>query len=91
VEAAEPKAPAAPVKGLGIAAGATRPGAKKSAPPAPAAQAKAEAPAPDEQKADAKPEPKVEPSEETNGDAAPPAAPVKGLGIARGARPPGKR
>jgi Fe-S oxidoreductase len=91
VEAAEPKAPAAPVKGLGIAAGATRPGAKKSAPPAPAAQAKAEAPAPDEQKADAKPEPKAEPSEETNGDAAPPAAPVKGLGIARGARPPGKR
>jgi Fe-S oxidoreductase len=96
VEAAEPKAPAAPVKGLGIAAGAKRPGAKKAAPPAPpaeapAAEAKAEAPAPDEQKADAKPEPKAEPSEETNGDAAPPAAPVKGLGIARGARPPGKR
>ncbi|MDT5119079.1 MAG: hypothetical protein QOE30_4818 [Mycobacterium sp.] len=91
VEAAETKAEAAPVKGLGIAAGAKRPGAKKAAPPAPAAEAKAEAPAPDEQKADAKPEPKTEPSEETNGDAAPPAAPVKGLGIARGARPPGKR
>jgi Fe-S oxidoreductase len=96
VEAAETKAPATPVKGLGIAAGAKRPGAKKAAPPAPAAEApaaeaKAEAPAPDEQKADAKPEPKAEPSEETNGDAAPPAAPVKGLGIARGARPPGKR
>ncbi|WP_096284146.1 heterodisulfide reductase-related iron-sulfur binding cluster [Mycobacterium ahvazicum] len=92
-EPSEPKAPAAPVKGLGIAAGAKRPGAKKAA--APAAEAKAEAPAPAEQKADAKPEPKPEPepepSEDTNGDAAPPAAPVKGLGIARGARPPGKR
>jgi Fe-S oxidoreductase len=96
VEAAELKAPAAPVKGLGIAAGAKRPGAKKAAPPAPTAEAptaeaKAEAPAPDEQKVDAKPEPKAEPPEETNDDAAPPAAPVKGLGIARGARPPGKR
>jgi Fe-S oxidoreductase len=95
-QTAEAKAPAAPAKGLGMAAGAKRPGAKKAAPPAPAAQApaaeaKAEAPAPDEQKADAKPEPKAEPSEDTNGDAAPPAAPVKGLGIARGARPPGKR
>ncbi len=96
-EAAEPKAPAAPVKGLGIAAGAKRPGAKKAAPPAtepepePEPEPEAEAPAPDEQKADAKPEPKPEPSGETNGDSAPPAAPVKGLGIARGARPPGKR
>ncbi|GBG40384.1 heterodisulfide reductase-related iron-sulfur binding cluster [Mycobacterium montefiorense] len=90
-EAAEPKAPAAPaapVKGLGIAAGARKPGAKKTAPAAPATQAKAEAPAADEPKAEAKPEPKPE---ESNGDAAPPAAPVKGLGMARGARPPGKR
>ncbi|MEE6135628.1 (Fe-S)-binding protein [Mycobacterium sp. 050128] len=91
-EAAEPKAPAAPVKGLGIAAGAKRPGAKKTAASAaPAAEAKAEAPAPVEQKSEAKPEPKPEPSDDTNGDAAPTAAPVKGLGIARGARPPGKR
>ncbi|WP_264992975.1 heterodisulfide reductase-related iron-sulfur binding cluster, partial [Mycobacterium montefiorense] len=90
-EAAEPKAPAAPaapVKGLGIAAGARKPGAKKTAPAAPATPAKAEAPAADEPKAEAKPEPKPE---ESNGDAAPPAASVKGLGMARGARPPGKR
>jgi Fe-S oxidoreductase len=87
----EPKAAAAPVKGLGIAAGAKRPGAKKAAPQAPAAEAnteaKAEAPAPEEQKTEAKPEPAAA----TDGDEAPPAAPVKGLGIARGARPPGKR
>ncbi|CDO86644.1 FeS-binding protein [Mycobacterium triplex] len=85
-EAAEPKAPAAPVKGLGIAAGAKRPGAKKAAAAAPAAET-----APAEQKAEAQPEPTPQPAEETNGDAAPPAAPVKGLGLARGARPPGKR
>lgn len=94
-EAAEPKAPAAPVKGLGIAAGAKRPGAKKAAPAAPAAETKAAAPAaepaPAEQKAEAQPEPTPQPAEESNGDAAPPAAPVKGLDIARGARPPGKR
>jgi Fe-S oxidoreductase len=89
-----PVTPAAPVKGLGIAAGAKRPGAKKSAVSAPAAEAKTEAPAPAApagagQKAEAKPEP--EQSAETDGDPTPPAAPVKGLGIARGARPPGKR
>ncbi|WAJ45788.1 (Fe-S)-binding protein [Mycobacterium sp. Aquia_216] len=89
-EAAEPKAPAAPVKGLGIAAGAKRPGAKKAAPAAPPAETKPAA-ASDEQKTEAQPEPKPQPAEETNGDAAPPATPVKGLGIARGARPPGKR
>ncbi|OBG35756.1 heterodisulfide reductase-related iron-sulfur binding cluster [Mycobacterium sp. E3198] len=82
--AEEPKAPAAPVKGLGIAAGAKRPGAKKAAP----AQA-TEAPAAPEAKAE--PEPTPEPSTQSDGDAAKPAAPVKGLGIARGARPPGKR
>jgi Fe-S oxidoreductase len=91
---AAPAAPAAPVKGLGIATGAKRPGAKKSAASAPApeakaAEAKAEAPADAEDKAEAKPEP--EQPAETDGDADPPAAPVKGLGIARGARPPGKR
>ncbi len=91
--APEAKAPAAPVKGLGIAAGAKRPGAKKTA--APAAPATPE-PAPE---AEAKPEPeaKEEPqstpaaSDGEDGHQAPPAAPVKGLGIARGARPPGKR
>src|SRR5271166_4409371 len=88
-EAAAPAAPAAPVKGLGIAAGAKRPGAKKAAAPAPAPakeEEEPEAPAPEPE---AKPEPEAE--KETDGEAAPPAAPVKGLGIARGARPPGKR
>lgn len=78
----EPKAPAAPVKGLGIAAGAKRPGAKKAAPAAKAAPAT---------EAEPEPEQKSEPATQPDGDAAPPAAPVKGLGIARGARPPGKR
>jgi Fe-S oxidoreductase len=84
--APEAKAPAAPVKGLGMAAGAKRPGAKKAAP---AAQ-----PAAAEPKAEAKPEPSstVEPAPEAqDGETQAPAAPVKGLGIARGARPPGKR
>ncbi|ORA17167.1 FeS-binding protein [Mycobacterium arosiense ATCC BAA-1401 = DSM 45069] len=101
---AEPKAPAAPVKGLGIAAGAKRPGAKKAAPKAEAPKAeapkaeapKAEAPKGDSPKAEAgkadpEPAPKAEPAKETNGDDAPSQPPVKGLGIARGARPPGKR
>ncbi|MFZ0834751.1 MAG: hypothetical protein WAM92_17100, partial [Mycobacterium sp.] len=72
--------PPAPAKGLGIAAGAKRPGAKKSAPP-PAQRAPAA-------------EPKTEPAQpEPTGDdeSSPPAAPAKGLGIARGAKPPGKR
>ncbi|MGO9927505.1 MAG: heterodisulfide reductase-related iron-sulfur binding cluster, partial [Mycobacterium sp.] len=87
-EAKAPAAPAAAVKGLGIAAGAKRPGAKK-----PAAPAAAEAPAQPAGQPEAKsePEPKPEPSTQADGDATPPAAPVKGLGIARGARPPGKR
>ena len=79
--AAEAKAPAAPVKGLGIAAGAKRPGAKKTAAPA--------APAAPPPASEVKEEPKSAPAESP--DAAQPAAPVKGLGIARGARPPGKR
>jgi Fe-S oxidoreductase len=125
---AEPAKPEPEVKGLGIAAGARRPGAKKAAPAAPAAAApKAEPEAPAEP---AKPEPEVkglgiapgarrpgakkaptaapkpaapqpepasdgesgaapEPSAEGNGEK--PAPPVKGLGIAKGARPPGKR
>ncbi|BBX98552.1 (Fe-S)-binding protein [Mycobacterium lacus] len=85
VEAPAVEAPTAPVKGLGIAAGAKRPGAKKS-------PAQAAAPTPAAPEPDAKPEP--EPPSQPDGEAAPPAppaAPVKGLGIARGARPPGKR
>ena len=88
--APEAKAPAAPVKGLGIAAGAKRPGAKKAAPaaqptaPEPKAEAKPEPPSTEE--------PESKPTAEAqDGETNTPAAPVKGLGIARGARPPGKR
>ena len=93
--APEATAPAAPVKGLGIAAGAKRPGAKKaSAPSAPATATPEPASEPE-----AKPEPQAtkEPqstptdSDGDDGGQDPPAASVKGLGIARGARPPGKR
>ncbi|HTX94026.1 MAG TPA: heterodisulfide reductase-related iron-sulfur binding cluster [Mycobacterium sp.] len=99
----EAKVPAAPVKGLGIAAGAKRPGAKKAAPKAPAAGAKATeteatesqgtASRPPEQQPGAAPEPKAqpEPAKQTDGAQAPSTPPVKGLSIARGARPPGKR
>ncbi len=98
-EAPAATSPAAPVKGLGIAAGAKRPGAKKaSASPAPATPEPASEP-------ETKPEPESKPESEAKdepqsapadgdgngGDDAAPAAPVKGLGIARGARPPGKR
>ena len=84
-----------PVKGLGIAAGARRPGAKKAASaaaPAPAAAAPAEAAAPVAEPEpaaapEAKPEPKADEPEAPTAEA----PPVKGLGIARGARPPGKR
>jgi Fe-S oxidoreductase len=78
--AAAPK-PEPEVKGLGIAAGARRPGAKKAA-AAPAAK-------PAEAQPEPAPEPEPEPCSEDNGEQ--PAAPVKGLGIAKGARPPGKR
>ncbi|MGV0043001.1 heterodisulfide reductase-related iron-sulfur binding cluster [Mycobacterium colombiense] len=88
----EAKAPAAPVKGLGIAAGAKRPGAKKAAPKAEAPKAEAApAEATEAPKAEAEPAPKAEPAKQTDGDDAPSQPPVKGLGIARGARPPGKR
>ncbi|HEU0192183.1 MAG TPA: (Fe-S)-binding protein [Mycobacterium sp.] len=80
---AAPPQPAAPVKGLGMAAGARRPGAKKPAAPA---QPAAPTPAPDAG-AEAKAEPEAA-VEQPATDA--PAAPVKGLGIAKGARPPGK-
>ncbi|MCH9668927.1 MAG: 4Fe-4S dicluster domain-containing protein [Actinomycetia bacterium] len=74
-------APEPPVKGLGIAAGARRPGAKKApATPDPAPTAE-----PD--RAAAEPAP----SEDSEAVPAKDEPPVKGLGIARGARPPGKR
>ncbi len=85
----EAKAPAAPVKGLGIAAGAKRPGAKKAAPAA--EEPKAEAQPAEQSEAQPEPAPKAEPAKETDGNGAPSQPPVKGLGIARGARPPGKR
>ena len=86
--AAEPASTAAekPVKGLGIAAGARRPGAKKSTPAA--------APAPAEPKPEAaqpEPTPTPPPADDVDGAGSASAPPVKGLGIARGARPPGKR
>ncbi len=89
-EAATESAPAAPVKGLGIAAGAKRPGAKKTTA---AAQPPAAEPAPEPKK-----EPESQPADSdgdaddgSDGDQSPSTPPVKGLGIARGARPPGKR
>ncbi len=89
----EAKAPAAPVKGLGIAAGAKRPGAKKSAAaPSPASsEPQPEAAAEPEPTATEEPHSKAADTDgDANGEAAP-QPPVKGLGIARGARPPGKR
>jgi Fe-S oxidoreductase len=100
--AAEPETPtpepaaAAPVsaapepeaKGLGIAPGARRPGAKRTA-AAPAAKPAAPQPEPE---TDGESAAAPEPSNEGNGEQ--PARvepPVKGLGIAKGARPPGKR
>ena len=86
---AQPEAPAEPaepepeVKGLGIAPGARRPGAKKT----PAA-AEPAAPQP-EPASDGESSAAPEPSAQGNGET--PAPPVKGLGIAKGARPPGKR
>ncbi|MEY8018341.1 heterodisulfide reductase-related iron-sulfur binding cluster [Mycobacterium servetii] len=84
-EQAQSQAAPAPVKGLGIAGGAKRPGAKKA--PAQAAPEKA----PETAEAEPEAAPKTEPAKQTGDGEAPPAAPVKGLGIARGARPPGKR
>ncbi len=102
-EPAEPATPEPPVVGLGIAAGARRPGAKKAAPKAAAPAAPAEA-AP-EPAAEAEPEAVDETPEAPEAPAAAPSsngsgggdrvvgdeAPVKGLGIAKGARRPGKR
>ena len=73
---AAPAAPVAPAKGLGIASGAKRPGAKKAAP------ATADVTAPVIADA-AAPAPAAEPEA--------PAQPVKGLGIAAGAKRPGAK
>jgi Fe-S oxidoreductase len=76
---------AEPVKGLGLASGAKRPGARKAttaAQPQPRQQTDSH----DTPKTDA---PQPESADDGNGSAA--TTPVKGLGIARGARPPGKR
>src|SRR5271156_3399875 len=86
----EAKAAAAPAKGLGIAAGAKRPGAKKAAPAAQPAAPKPEPEATPEPQSQDAPESTSTP-EDKDDETKAPAAPVKGLGIARGARPPGKR
>ncbi|HEU5041069.1 MAG TPA: (Fe-S)-binding protein [Gemmatimonadales bacterium] len=81
-----PATPEPEVKGLGIAPGARRPGAKKSA----AAPAQPEPAAPQPEAApDGESASTAEPSADGNGSK--PEPPVKGLGIAKGARPPGKR
>jgi Fe-S oxidoreductase len=77
------------VKGLGIAPGARRPGAKKAAAPA---QPKPSAQQPEVESNGGSapaPEPSQPSGSDGNGDA--PQPEVKGLGIAKGARPPGKR
>jgi Fe-S oxidoreductase len=96
-------APAAPAKGLGIAGGAKKPGAKKAAPaeakaaeaPAAAAPAKGLGIAGGAKKPGAKKAAPAEATEatEAKAPAAPgaPAAPVKGLGMAAGAKRPGAK
>ncbi|NGX09942.1 heterodisulfide reductase-related iron-sulfur binding cluster [Mycobacteroides franklinii] len=86
---AAPAAPEPPVKGLGIAAGARRPGAKMAAPAAAAPVAEA---TPEPAQPVAAPEP-VEPAAPEPKDETPavPEPPVKGLGMAPGARRPGRR
>ncbi len=100
---AEPAQAEPPVVGLGIAAGARRPGAKKaapkaSAPAAPAAPAAAAEPvssATEPPSTAVEPEPAAEPASSSNGSGEDRVVgdepPVKGLGIAKGARRPGKR
>ncbi|OMB87601.1 heterodisulfide reductase-related iron-sulfur binding cluster [Mycolicibacterium conceptionense] len=103
---AAPAAAPAPVKGLGMAGGAKRPGAKKAAAPA-ASAAPAEAPAapaapvkglgiaggakrPGAKKT-AAPAASAAPAEAPAETPAAPAAPVKGLGLAAGAKRPGAK
>lgn len=102
-----PATPEPEVKGLGIAAGARRPGAKKApAAAAPAAAPKAEpAPEPEPEPVEAEPEPAPAPEPSGNGSSNGSSngsgsgearivgdePPVKGLGIAKGARRPGRK
>lgn len=91
----EPATPEPPVKGLGIAPGARRPGAKK-APASKPASAPEPAPEPEptpEPEAPAAREPAPSPTGSGNGQTrvVGDEPPVKGLGIAKGARRPGKR
>lgn len=87
------------MKGLGIAAGARRPGAKKKTAAPAATPAKPAQPEPDGQpqaQAEAAPEPESDaPSQPASGNGdvrvVGDEPPVKGLGIAKGARRPGKR
>jgi Fe-S oxidoreductase len=83
------------VTGLGIAGGAKRPGAKKEATPTQSAAAPQSAAPEPEQRPAASPESEATPAGADNdgGSKTPdtPDVPVKGLGIARGTRPPGKR
>ncbi|OHU41867.1 (Fe-S)-binding protein [Mycobacteroides chelonae] len=89
---AAPAAPEPPVKGLGIAAGARRPGAKKAAPAAATPAAEPEQPAATpEPVAPAEAEPAEEAVEEPAEARTAPEPPVKGLGMAPGARRPGRR
>ena len=68
-----------------MAAGAKRPGAKKAAAPSEsAAETKPDAPAAPTSVAEAT-------AETESGNGTPDAPAVKGLGLAKGARPPGKR
>ncbi len=96
LESASEAKPEPEVKGLGIAPGARRPGAKKAAAaPKPAAAPKAEpAPAePEPEPAAAEPEPSSNGSGSSNGESrvVGDEPPVKGLGIAKGARRPGRK
>jgi len=88
---------AEPMKGLGIASGARRPGAREAGGAPEAAESSADAPpskaeAPagnagtDTAKAEA-----TQPQSVGDDEGSPATPPAKGLGIARGTRPPGKR
>ncbi|MDG4663257.1 (Fe-S)-binding protein [Mycobacterium sp. 236(2023)] len=101
---AEPEAPKPEpeVKGLGIAAGARRPGAKKATPAAAPAPKSEPAPEP-EAESEPEPEPEAAPEPESTPEPASDGSgngearvvgdepPVKGLGIAKGARRPGRK
>ena len=89
---AEPAKPEPPVVGLGLAAGARRPGAKKAAPAAaPAAPAPAAEPATVEPVVEAPAAPSSNGATGNDDRVVGDEAPVKGLGIAKGAGRPGKR